>query len=135
MSSAKSHIQTIVSTVETLGYTFTDEFFDMDNYPTSGSNKLYRIESKTAEVTGISGNRVEKRKEFTLWIAFKLVVASDRKQDTYNVVDAKETLEDDIFKAFSGVQVRLLENQQSAIKDDYILVKLTGDFIYWRDLT
>lgn len=135
MSSAKTHIQSIVTAVEGLGYTFTDEFFDFDTYPTSGSNNIYRLESQTIDITGLSGSRVEKRKNFDLYIAFKLQAASDRKQDTYNVLDAKEALEDAVFQALTGIQVRILENHMSPIKSDYILVKLTGQVTYWRDIT
>lgn len=135
MSSAKTYIQSIVGGIEALGYTFTDEFFDFDNFPTSGDDDVYRIETRTGGVTGLSGSRVEKSKFFDIWFAFKLATGSDRKQDTYNVVDAKEAVEDKIFDVLTGVQVKIHENIQSAIKSDYILVKLTGEFIYWRDLT
>jgi hypothetical protein len=135
MSSAKTHIQSIVGGIETLGYTFTDEFFDFDSFPTSGNDNIYRIEAKTSGVTGMAGSRVEKSKFFDLWFAFKLETSSDRKQDTYDVLDAKEAIEDKIFEVLAGVHVKIQENIMSAIKSDYILVKLTGEFIYWRDLT
>jgi len=135
MSSAKTHIQSIVSAVENLGYTFTDEFFDFDNFPTSGDDEVYRIEAKTNEISGLSGNRVEKKKTFDIWFAFKLAAESNRQQDVYNVLDAKEALEDDIIQAISGIQVKILEDIMSPIKSDYILVKLTGELIYWRDLS
>jgi hypothetical protein len=135
MSSAKTHIQSIVSAVENLGYTFTDEFFDFDNFPTSGDDEVYRIEAKTGEISGLSGSRVEKKKTFDTWIAFKLAAESNRKQDVYDVLEAKEALEDDIIQAISGIQVKILEDIMSPIKNDYILVKLTGELIYWRDLS
>jgi hypothetical protein len=135
MSSAKTHIQSIVSAVENLGYTFTDEFFDFDNFPTSGDDEVYRIEAKTGEISGLSGSRVEKKKTFDIRIAFKLAAESNRKQDVYDVLDAKEALEDDIIQAISGIQVKILEDIMSPIKNDYILVKLTGELIYWRDLS
>ncbi len=135
MSSAKTHIQSIISAVENLGYTFTDEFFDFDNFPTSGDDEVYRIEAKTGEISGLSGSRVEKKKTFDIWIAFKLAAESNRKQDVYDVLDAKEALEDDIIQAISGIQVKILEDIMSPIKNDYILVKLTGELIYWRDLS
>lgn len=134
-SSAKSYVETIVGVVETLGYSFTDEYFDVDAFPTSGDNKVYRLEAATELVSGMSGNRVEKRKAFDIWIAFKLSSTGDRKQETYNVLDAKEALEDEIFKALKGVQVNIVENTMSGIKSDYILVKLSGQVVYWRDLT
>lgn len=135
MSTAKSYIQTIVGVVETLGYTFTDEFFDFDNFPTSGNDNVYRLEATSEEVVGISGNRVEKKKTFKIWIAYKISTTGDRQQETYDVLDAKEALEDEIFKALSGVQVKIVKNIMSGIQNDYILVKLTGNFVYWRDLT
>lgn len=134
MSSAKTHIQSIVSAVENLGYTFTDEFFDFDNFPTSGDDEVYRIEAKTGEISGLSGSRVEKKKTFDIWIAFKLAAESNRQQDVYDVLDAKEALEDDIIQAISDIQVKILEDIMSPIKSDYILVKLTGQLIYWRDI-
>jgi hypothetical protein len=135
MSSAKTHIQSIISAVENLGYTFTDEFFDFDNFPTSSDDEVYRIEAKTGESSGLSGNRVEKKKTFDIWIAFKLAPESNRKQDVYDVLDAKEALEDDVIQAISGIQVKIIEDIMSPIKNDYILIKLTGEFIYWRDLS
>lgn len=135
MSSAKTHIQSIVSAVEELGYTFTDEYFDFETTPASGNDKVYRLEAQTGEVTGLTGNRVEKRKNFDFWVAYKLQESSNRQQDVYNVLDAKETLEDDIFLALSGVQVRILQNIMSAIKNDYIIVKCSGQVIYWREIT
>lgn len=134
MSSAKTYIQSIIGAVENLGYTFTDEFFDFDNFPTSGDDEVYRIEAKTGEISGLSGSRVEKKKIFDIWIAFKLAAESNRKQDVYDVLDAKEALEDDIIQAISGIQVKILEDIMSPIKNDYILVKLTGELIYWRDI-
>ena len=135
MSSAKTYMQSIIAAVENEGYTFTDEFFDFDNVPTSGDDEVYRIEAKTGEISGLSGSRVEKRKAFDIWIAFKLASGSNRKQDTYDVLDAKEALEDDILQAISGIQVKILEDIMSPIKSDYILVKRTGELIYWRDLS
>ncbi|MCP5107853.1 MAG: hypothetical protein GY950_30980 [bacterium] len=135
MSAAKTHIQSIIGAVETLGYTFTDEYFDFDTVPASGDDDVYRVEGKTGEVGSISGNRVEKRKEFAFWFAFKLASGSNRKQDFYDVLDAQEDMEDEIFEALTGIQVKIIENIMSAIKSDYIIVKLTGEVIYWRDLT
>ena len=135
MSSAKTHMQSIIGAVENEGYTFTDEFFDFDNFPTSGDDEVYRIEAKTGEISGLSGSRVEKKKTFDIWIAFKLAAESSRKQDVYDVLDAKEALEDDILQAISGIQVKILEDIMSPIKSDYILVKLTGELTYWRDLS
>lgn len=133
MSSAKTYIQSIIGAVETLGYTFTDEYFDFETLPVSGDDDIYRIEARTGEVHGLSGSRVEKKKEFDIWVAFK-IPAANRKTETYNVLDAKEDLEDDIMNAVSGIQVRIVENIMSGIQSDYIIVKLTGEFIYWRDL-
>lgn len=135
MSSAKTYIQSIVGGIEALGYTFTDEFFDFDNFPTSGDDNVYRVEAKTGGVNGMAGSRVEKSKFFDFWFAFKLAAESNRKSDTYDVLDAKEAIEDKIFEVLAGVHVKIHENIMSAIKSDYILVKLTGEFIYWRDLT
>lgn len=134
MSSAKTHIQSIIGAVENLGYTFTDEFFDFDNFPTSGDHKVYRIEAKTGEASGLSGSRLEKKKNVDIWIAFKLAAGSNRKQDVYDVLDAKEALEDDIIQAISAIQVKIIEDIMSPIKSDYILVKLSGELIYWRDI-
>jgi hypothetical protein len=135
MSSAKTHIQSIINAVENLGYTYTDEFFDFNTYPTSGNNEIYRTETKTREAIGQPGKRVEKRKRFYIWVAFKLETGSDRKQDFYNAVDAVEDLEDQILQALIDIEVKFVENSQFAIKNDYIVVKLIGEFVYWRDLT
>lgn len=135
MSSAKIHIQGIIGAVENLGYTFTDEFFDFDSYPTSGDDKVYRLETQTGEITGLSGRRVEKKMNFDIWTAFKLDAAGNRKQDTYDVLDAREALEDDILQAVSDIQVKITQNVMSPIKNDYILVKLSGQLIYWRDVS
>lgn len=135
MSSAKTHIQAIIGEVETLGYTFTDEFFDFETVPASGDDEVYRVEARTGEIDGMSANRVEKRKSFDIWIAFKLATGSNRQQDFYDVLDAKEDLEDAIIQATSSVQVRVVEDIMSAVISDYIIVKLSGELIYWRDLT
>lgn len=135
MSSAKTHMQDIITAVEALNYTFTDEFFDFDTVPASGDDNVYRIEAQTKELGSLSGSRVEKPKGFDIWLAYKLATGSNRKQDFYDVLDAKEALEDDILQATTSVQVKILENLMSAIKSDYIIVKLSGELIYWRDLT
>jgi hypothetical protein len=135
MSSAKSHITSIITAVEALGYVFTDEFFDFDTVPTSGDDEVYRIEASTNELGGMSGSRVEKRKGFDIWVAFKLLTGSNRKQDFYDVLDAKEDLEDAVMQATSAVQVKVVEDTMSAIISDYIIVKLSGEVVYWRDLT
>ncbi len=134
MSSAKTYIQSIIGAVETLGYTFTDEYFDFDTVPVSGDDDIYRIEATTGAVNGLSGSRVEKKKQLDLWVAFK-IPATGRQTETYNVLDAKEDLEDDIMNAISGIQVKIVENIMSGIISDYIIVKLTCEFIYWRDLS
>ncbi|MCP5046982.1 MAG: hypothetical protein GY940_07400 [bacterium] len=135
MSSAKTHMTDIVTAVEALGYVFTDEFFDFETVPASGDDEVYRLECKTAALGGMSGNRVEKTQEFTIWVAFKLAVASNRKQDFYDVLDAKEDLEDDVLQAPTDIQVTIVENIISPVISDYLIVKLTGQFLYWRDLT
>ncbi len=135
MSSAKTHIQAIITAVEALGYDFTDEFFDFETVPVSGDDEVYRIVAKTVETGSMSGSRVEKRKEFDIWVAFKLAPASDRKLDFYDVLDAKEDLEDAVLQATSAVQVGVVEDTMSAVISDYIIVKLTGELVYWRDLT
>ena len=135
MSTAKTHIQDVITAVETLGYVFTDEFFDFETVPVSGADEVYRIEAKTSELGSLSGNRVEKKKSFDLWAAFKLAPASNRKLDFFDVLDAKEDLEDVVLKSTDSVQVRVIENSMSAVISDYIIVKLTGEIIYWRDLT
>jgi hypothetical protein len=134
MSTAKTHIQAILAAVELLGYTFTDEYFDFDNFPTSGSDNVYRLETATGKISGLTGNRVEKRKKFDIWVAFKLAAASNRKQDVYDVIDAKEAMEDAVLDAVSGIQVNIDENVMSGIKNDYILTKLTGELVYWTDI-
>jgi hypothetical protein len=135
MSSAKSHITSIITAVEALGYVFTDEYFDFETVPTSGDDEVYRIEAKTSELGGQTGSRVEKRKAFDIWIAFKLLTGSNRKQDFYDVLDAKEDLEDAVLQATSAVQVQVIEHTMSAVISDYIIVKLSGEVVYWRDLT
>ncbi len=135
MSSTKTHIQSIVSVVEDLGYTFTDEYFDFETFPTSGDNEVYRVEVNTREVYDMSGNRAEKKKRFDLWIAFKLAVGSDRKQDIYNILDAEDELEDEIMQALSDAQLKIVENLMSGIQNDYVIIKLTGDIIFWGTLT
>ncbi len=135
MSSAKTHIQSIINAVENLGYTYTDEYFDFNTYPTSGNNNIYRTETKTRETIGQPGKRVEKKKRFYIWVAFKLETGSNRKQDFYNVLDAVEDLEDQIMQALTDIEVKFVENSQFAIKNDYIVVKLIAEFVYWRDLT
>ncbi len=134
MSSANTHMLAILNAVEGLGYTFTDEYFDFDTLPVSGDNNVYRVSAKTGPLGSMTGNRVEKTNGFEIHVAFKLQTSSDRKQDFYNVLDAKEALEDAIVLASSAVQVRIIENAMSGIKNDYILLKLTGDVIYWSDL-
>lgn len=133
MGSAKTYIQTIITAVENLGYTFTDEFFDFDTVPSSSSDKIYRIEAMTREIGGLSGQRAEKKKGFDIWIAFKLASGSDRKQDFYNVLDAQEAIEDDILQSISDIQLKIITDIMSAIKSDYIIVKCSGEYIYWRD--
>jgi hypothetical protein len=135
MSSAKTHIQSILDAVDTLGYTFTDEFFDFDAYPTSGNDKIYRIETKTRETIDQSGKRVEKKKRFYIWVAFKLETGSNRKQDFLNVLDANEALEDEIIKSFTDMEIKYVGNSQFAIRSNYTVIKLVGEFVYWRDLT
>ena len=134
MSSAKTYMTQVISAIETLGYVFTDEFFDFETVPASGDDEVYRLEAKTAAMGSMSGSRVEKIKEFYVWVAFKLAVASDRKQDFYDVLDAKDDLEDDILNATSDVQITITENIMSGVISDYIIVKLTGQILYWRDL-
>lgn len=134
MSSAKTHMQDIITAIEALSYTFTDEYFDFDTVPVSGDDNVYRVEAQTKELGSLSGSRVEKPKGFDIWVAFKLASGSNRKQDFYDVLDAKEALEDDILQA-TNVQVKIIENLMSAIKSDYIIVKLSGEVIYWRDLS
>jgi hypothetical protein len=128
-------MQDIITAVEALNYTFTDEFFDFETVPVSGSDKIYRMETRTGELGSLSGSRVEKPKAFDIWVAFKLASGSNRKQDFYNVLDAKEDLEDDVLQATTSVQVKIIENSMSAVISDYIIVKLSGEVIYWRDLT
>jgi len=135
MSTAKTHIQDVVTAVETLGYIFTDEYFDLETVPVSGSDEIYRMEAKTIDMGSLSGSRVEKKKGFDLWIAFKLAPASNRQLDFYDVLDAKEDLEDAVLKSNSSVQVKVVENTMSPVVSDYIMVKLSGEIIYWRDLT
>ncbi len=134
MSSAKTHMTKVITAIETLGYVFTDEFFDFETVPASGDDEVYRLEAKTGSMGSMSGSRVEKLKEFYVWIAFKLAPASDRKQDFYDVLDAKDDLEDEILNSTSEVQVTVTEDIMSAVISDYIIVKLTGQILYWRDL-
>ena len=148
MSTAKTHIQEVITEVETLGYVFTDEYFDFWTVPASGSDEIYRMEAKTHDMGSLSGNpvsgstdpvsgstdQVEKKKSFDLWVAFKLAPASNRKMDFYDVLDAKEDLEDAVLKSSSSVQVKVVENTMSPVIKDYIIVKLTGEIIYRRNL-
>ncbi len=134
MSSAMTHMTDILATVEELGYVFTDEYFDFNTVPDSGDDEIYRLECKTGALGSLSGSRVEKTKEFHLWIAFKLAPAGNRKQDFYDVLDAKEDLEDSILQATTTIRVTIGENRMSPIINDYVIVKLTGQLNYWRDL-
>jgi len=135
MSAAKTHIQSIVTAVESLGYVFTDEFFDFETVPVSGDDEVYRLQAGAGELGNSTGSRLEKQKSFDIWVAFKLLPASDRKLDFYDVLDAVEDLEDAILQADAAVEVRIVENTVSAVISDYIIVKLSGELIYWRDLT
>jgi len=128
-------MQTILNVVEDLGYQFTTEYFDFDIIPSSGEDNLYRVEAKTAMVSGLSRNRVEKRKQFDLWFAYKQYSTGNSALDFFDVLEAKEDLEDDLIKALKDSQVAIIENTMSAVREQYIIVKLTGAFIYWRDVT
>ncbi len=135
MSSAKMHMKAITNAVEALGYVFTDEYFDFETIPVSGHDEVYRVEARTGELGSMSGSRVQKTKHFDIWVAFRLLKDGKKKEDFYDILDAKEDLEDTVLQATSLVLVQVEGNVMSAVKDEYIIVKLTGSLIYWRDLS
>lgn len=131
MSETKGYLGQIVTKVDTLGYTFTDEFFNFDTVPASGTDNLYRAIVDTMDVEGYAGQRIEKSKRFTLWFAVK-PGGADKKAKFYGVLDKIDAIEDALLSTMSNVQLNVNSVHMSPLKSSYVIFKVKGEVIYCK---
>ncbi len=131
MSETKGYLGQIITSIDTLGYTFTDEFFNFENVPASGSDNLYRAIVDTMDVAGYAGQRIEKSKRFTLWFAVK-PSGADKKAQFYGVLDKVDGIEDALLTSMSNVQLNVNSVHMSPLKSGYVVLKVKGEVIYCK---
>jgi hypothetical protein len=135
MSDTRTEVGKLITAIEALGYSMSDDMFDFDAVPSSKMNKAYRLEVGTAEVLDLSGRRVEKRKTVDVWAAFKVTAKGDRKDAFLDVLDAQETIEDELLDALTNLPSGIGDGTMSKYVQNYIVVHTVYRFTYWRDLT
>ncbi len=135
MSDTRTHVEAIMTAVEGLGYSLSDDQFDFDAVPSSKMDKVYRLEVGTGEITDVSGRRVEKRKTVDLWAAFKLTAKGDRKDTFLDVLDAQEAVEDELMDTLTTLPLKVDDGALAEYVQNYIVLHVAFTFTYWRDLT
>lgn len=135
MSDTRTEVGKLITAIEALGYSMSDDMFDFDAVPSSKMNKAYRLEVGTAEIIDLSGRRVEKRKTVEVWMAYKLTAKGDRKDAFLDVLDAQETVEDELLDSLSALPLTVNDGAMSKYVQNYIILHVGFSFTYWRDLT
>jgi hypothetical protein len=135
MSDTRTEVGKLITAIEALGYTMSDDMFDFDAVPSSKMNKAYRLEAVTAEILDVSGRRVEKRKTVDVWLAFRVTAKGDRKDAFLDVLDAQESVEDELLDALTNLPSGVGDGTMSKYIQNYIVVHTVMSFTYWRDLT
>ena len=135
MSDTRTEVGKLITAIEALGYTMSDDMFDFDAVPSSKMNKAYRLEVGTAEILDVSGRRVEKRKTVDVWTAYRVTAKGDRKDAFLDVLDAQELVEDELLDALTNLPSGVGSGTASKYVQNYIVVHTVFSFTYWRDLT
>lgn len=135
MSDTRTHIEALMTAVEALGYSLSDDQFDFEAVPSSKMNKIYRLEVGTPEVIEVSGNRVEKRKGVDLWAAYRVTAKGDRKDAFLDVLDYQEAIEDAVLGAITTQPLNIDESSLAKYVENYIILHVSFTFTLWRDLT
>jgi len=133
-SDFRNYIEAIINALEGLGYSLSNDFFDFNSAPSSKMNKLFRLEAGTEDILEISGGRVEKRKLVDAWVAFKITAAGDRKESVLDSFDAIEAIEDRLMESSIEIPGIVANAMISKIFDNFLVVKISLNFTYWRDL-
>lgn len=134
-SDARTKIEAIMTAIEALGYALSDDQFTFDAVPSSKMDQRYRLEVGTGEVVDVSGRRVEKRKDVEVWAAYKITAKGDRKDAFLDVLDSQEALEDALMDAIPTSPSVVVASVLSKYVQNYIVLHVTFQVTYWRDLT
>jgi hypothetical protein len=131
--SIKTHLETIMDSIEAQGYIFTNEVFDFDSVPASIMNKAYRITVETEPILEEVG-RVQKHKRVSVWLAYRFGPKGTRAK-FLDIVDHQDTMEDDIIAAIAGFPTEITGlDMDQAFNGDYIIYKITATLTYWRNI-
>lgn len=133
-SDFRNYIEAIITAIEALGYSISDDFFDFDSAPTSRMDKIFRLETGTEEIGEVSGNRVEKKKNVDVWTAFKITARGDRKEAVLDAFDSQEAIEDALMATSTEIPGIVTNSMMSKSFQNYLVIRIGLNFIYWRDL-
>lgn len=134
MSARRSHIETLMNTIEGLGYALSSDMFDFDAVPSSVMDKSYRWQADMNETIEISGSRVEKRNTVTFWLAHKITVGGDRRTAMLALIDSMEAAEDALLNALNNLPGLVVNSETSKEVDNYVVIMAEFEFTYWRDI-
>jgi len=134
MSSQSTHVGSVITAIDALGYKLSGDMFDFDAVPSSVANKAYRWEISTDEVRELSGSRVEKDKTLELWMAYSLTAGGDRKVAVMAMLDLIETVEDTLLNTLTTIPNIVLKTTMSKVVENYIVFNVGLSFTYWREI-
>jgi len=134
MSAQSTHVGTVITAIDGLGYSLAKDNFDFDAVPSSIQDKAYRWEISTRGIRELSGDRVEKDKSLELWLAYRLTAGGDRKAAVLAMLDSAEAVEDKLLKTLSTLPAMVVKTVMSKYVQNYIIFNVGFDFTYWRDL-
>lgn len=134
MSAQATHVGTVLTAIEGLGYKLSHDVFSFDEVPTSIMDKAYRWEIATNAIRELSGKRVDKDKTLDIWVAYKLTAKGDTKTDTLGMLTSIEAVEDALLAALLPLPSVVIKSSMSKYVANYIIFNVSFDFTYWRDL-
>jgi hypothetical protein len=135
MSAQSTHVGTVITAIDGLGYVLSKDMFDFEAVPSSVMDKAYRFSVATNAVNELSGNRIEKDKTLELWMAYKLTAGGNRKTAVLAMLDSIEAVEDQLLHTLTTLpKGMVIKTAMSKYVENYIVFNVTFDFTYWRDI-
>lgn len=129
------YISALQTAVESAGYRWSDQVFDLENVPSGRADMCYRWEIAPREFFENSGNRLDKTKEVSFYFAFSIPQKGDRKARLIEIADYQEALEDIFYTTITDIPVTFTSGESQPMHDDdYKVIRFSADIRYWRDL-
>lgn len=130
-----TNVASIMTAIEALGYTWTDEAFSFDRIPSSNLEKHYRMTVGTTAIEEESSGRVMKTKRLDIWTAHLFIAAGDKKTAFKTILTEQDNLEDAVFNSITELPVDIQNTECEAVyNENFIIMHYTGNIKYWRDI-